>query len=149
AFVSNCKAAGATRRVEYMQQLMKHATVHSYGHCLHNREEPILVPGGGTTSRQQNKVEILGRYKFLLAFENNDQLQDYVTEKVYNGLQSGTLPVYWGAKNIDDYVPKGSVVKASDFSSPEALATHLKVLAADRDLYEAYFAWRDDPEEEE
>lgn len=39
------------------------------------------------------------------------RLEDYVTEKVYNGLQGGTLPVYWGAGNVDEYVPKGSVVK--------------------------------------
>ncbi|CAN0480984.1 unnamed protein product, partial [Hapterophycus canaliculatus] len=35
------------------------------------------------------------------------RLRDYVTEKVYNGLQSGTLPVYWGAENVEDFVPKG------------------------------------------
>lgn len=39
------------------------------------------------------------------------RLDDYVTEKVYNGLQAGTLPVYWGATNIQDYVPRGSVVQ--------------------------------------
>ncbi|CAN0388676.1 unnamed protein product, partial [Ectocarpus sp. 8 AP-2014] len=37
AFVSNCKAAGATNRFAYMEELMKHATVHSFGYCLHNR----------------------------------------------------------------------------------------------------------------
>lgn len=41
------------------------------------------------------------------------RLPDYVTEKVYNGLQSGTLPVYWGPENIDDFVPKNSIVKVS------------------------------------
>lgn len=40
---------------------------------LPNREEPILTKGDGTTNRQDNKVEVLGRYKFYLAFENNDQ----------------------------------------------------------------------------
>ncbi|CAM9981657.1 unnamed protein product, partial [Hapterophycus canaliculatus] len=73
AFVSNCKAAGATDRIKYMKELMKHATVHSFGYCLHNREEPILVPGGGAVNRQENKVVLLSRYKFLLAFENNNQ----------------------------------------------------------------------------
>eukprot|EP00752_Nemacystus_decipiens_P011501 g10213.t1 len=148
AFVSNCKAAGATERFKYMQELMKHATVHSFGHCLHNREEPQLVPGDGATNRQENKVVVLARYKFLLAFENNNQVRDYVTEKVYNGLQSGTLPVYWGAENVEDFVPRGSVVKASDFSSPAELGKHLKMLAANEDAYEEYFKWRDDPEEE-
>ncbi|CAM9591945.1 unnamed protein product, partial [Scytosiphon promiscuus] len=148
AFVSNCKAAGATNRVKYMEELMHHVTVHSFGYCLHNREEPKLVPGEGAISRLENKVVLLSRYKFFLAFENNNQLKDYVTEKVYNGLQSGTLPVYWGAENIEDFVPKGSVVKASDFSSPAELGKHLKMLATNEQAYEEYFRWRNDPEEE-
>lgn len=36
---------------------------------------------------------------------------DYVTEKVYNGFQAGTLPIYWGAENVDAFVPEGSIVK--------------------------------------
>lgn len=44
------------------------------------------------------------------------RVSDYVTEKVYNGLQAGTLPVYWGASNIEAYVPRGSVVKVSGAS---------------------------------
>lgn len=39
------------------------------------------------------------------------RVTDYVTEKVYNGFQAGLLPVYWGAANVDDFVPKGSVIK--------------------------------------
>lgn len=38
-----------------------------------HREEPELVSGGGATNRQENKVAMLARYKFLLAFENNNQ----------------------------------------------------------------------------
>lgn len=38
--------------------------------------------------------------------------------------------------------------QASDFSSPAELGKHLKMLAADEEAYEAYFKWRDDPEEE-
>ncbi|CAN0427305.1 unnamed protein product, partial [Pylaiella littoralis] len=151
AFVSNCKSAGATDRFAYMEELMRHATVHSFGRCLHNRrglEEPHLTPGKAGTDRQNNKVRVLQRYKFLLAFENNNRVSDYVTEKVYNGLAAGTLPVYWGADNVDDFVPKGSVVKASDFSSPAELGKHLKMLAADEEAYEAYFKWREDSEEE-
>lgn len=39
AFVSNCKVSGATKRTQYMSELMKHGTVHSIGKCLHNRWE--------------------------------------------------------------------------------------------------------------
>ncbi|CAN0389599.1 unnamed protein product, partial [Hapterophycus canaliculatus] len=53
-----------------------------------------------------------------------------------------------GAENVEDFVPKGSVVKASDFSSPAELGKHLKMLATNEEAYEAYFRWKDDPEEE-
>ena len=36
AFVSNCDMAGASKRFEYIQQLMNYSTVHSFGACLHN-----------------------------------------------------------------------------------------------------------------
>mmetsp|Transcript_15079 Transcript_15079/g.14467 ORF Transcript_15079/g.14467 Transcript_15079/m.14467 type:complete len:263 (-) Transcript_15079:73-861(-) len=41
-FTSNCHNAGATGRFKYIQELMKYIKVHSYGKCLHNREEPLL-----------------------------------------------------------------------------------------------------------
>ena len=38
--------------------------------------------------------------------------------------------------------------QASDFAGPEELAKHLKGLAEDEEAYEAYFKWREDPDEE-
>ena len=38
-----------------------------------NREEPAVAEGPNVTGRRHNKVEILRRYKFLLAFENNNE----------------------------------------------------------------------------
>lgn len=40
-------------------------------------------------SRAVNKQRVLSRYKFYLAFENN-VIRDYVSEKVFDGLLSGT-----------------------------------------------------------
>lgn len=37
------------------------------------RNEPVIVGIDGTSGRQQNKIEVLRRYKFLLAFENNNR----------------------------------------------------------------------------
>jgi hypothetical protein len=55
----------------------------------------------------------------------------------------GSLPVYMGAPNIDDWLPgKDSVVKTSDFKSPEALAAYLKKLLEDEKEYKQYFNWK-------
>ncbi len=45
------------------------------------------------------KMGKLSEYKFFLAFENNNLVDDYVTEKMINALLAGTVPVYRGAPN--------------------------------------------------
>jgi hypothetical protein len=43
-FVSNCKAAGAAKRLAMMEELAKHIPLHSYGGCMKNKDEPKM-PG--------------------------------------------------------------------------------------------------------
>lgn len=56
------------------------------------------------------------KYKYAMALENSRE-KDYVTEKVYHALLSGAIPLYWGAPNIDDFLPSGrrSVVEVERF----------------------------------
>ncbi|KPI84270.1 putative glycosyl transferase [Leptomonas seymouri] len=55
------------------------------------------------------------KYKYVLAFENSIE-DDYVTEKVYNALLSGALPLYVGAMNIDEYIPQSGLRRDDDDS---------------------------------
>jgi negative regulator of replication initiation len=61
--------------------------VHSYGTCLHNREEPSpqQIPDDprwpAIAQRRARKIKVLSHYKFYLAFENAP-IDDYVSEKV-------------------------------------------------------------------
>lgn len=83
-FTSNCKLAGATQRLKYLEELMRHIDVHSYGKCLNNRKEPDLPDDPAwpaIAQRRARKVKVLSRYKFYLAFENAP-IDDYVSEKV-------------------------------------------------------------------
>lgn len=48
-----------------------------------------------------------------------------------------------GAPNVDDWVPgKSSIVKTSDFKSPQELAKYLEKLLSDESEYNSYFAWK-------
>ncbi len=83
-FTSNCKLAGASERLKYLQELMQHIEIHSYGKCLNNRKEPDLPNDPSwppIAQRRARKVQVLSRYKFYLAFENAP-IDDYVSEKV-------------------------------------------------------------------
>jgi hypothetical protein len=91
-----------------------------------------------------NKTDILKEYLFHLAFENQQQ-DDYITEKVWGALAAGTLPVYSGASNIKDHVPPHSIVVVDDFATVEDLARYLGRLANDRNLYQSYHTLRYQP----
>jgi len=90
------------------------------------------------------KLEVLGRYRFNLAFENCID-RDYVTEKWFDCLLAGCVPVYAGAPNIADFAPSPeSYVDARAFD-PAALARHLRDTAASPERYAQYFAWKERP----
>jgi hypothetical protein len=89
-FISNC---GPQFRLNYLKQLMENGvTVHSYGSCMNNINEEQRG------NNHRNKVEIGGKYKFTYAFENSET-EDYVTEKMFQPLVSGSVPIYHGAPN--------------------------------------------------
>ena len=83
-------------------------------------------------------------YKFYLALENSES-DFYVTEKLYQPLAMGAVPVYIGAPNVRDFAPAGSYIDARAFGSPQALATFLLSLASDEDAYTRYLAWKARP----
>lgn len=139
AFISNCFALN--NRLIYMIQLMEYVNVHSYGKCEKNVELPSLSPGQGWVGQ---KSEIISKYKFTLAFENSN-FHDYVTEKFFHPLLEGSVPVYMGADNIDDFAPNSkAVIKVTDFSSPKELADYLIYLHNNDTAYEEHLAWKFD-----
>jgi alpha-1,3-fucosyltransferase 10 len=123
-------------RVQYAVELMKRVKVHSYGAVLRNQAWPMDDTG------REAKLRLIGRYKFTLAFENSIAV-DYVTEKLYDALVAGSVPVYLGAPNVRDLAPAdGCFIDATEFRSPEALAAYLNDLAADDTAYARYLDWK-------
>src|SRR5262249_33260468 len=89
-------------RYELVSELMKFITVDSYGRSQNNCK-PENDRGRVT------KLETISSYLFYLAFENSNCV-DYVSEKMFDGLIAGTVPVYLGAPNVDDFLPGNNCV---------------------------------------
>ncbi len=49
----------------------------------------------------------------------------YITEKIWDSFKAKTVPIYWGASNIEDYVPKNCYIDYRDFLDFEKLYTFL------------------------
>jgi len=125
-------------RLDHARELMRHMAVNSYGRQLNNR---VLEQDLG----RKTKDQVLARHKFTLAFENISD-HDYVTEKFFDPLFAGSVPVYLGAPNIRDFAPgEKCFIDATDFDSPKALADHLLALDRDDAAYAEHLEWKRRP----
>ena len=129
--VSDCTAKNG--RSEYVKQLQRYVPVDVYGKC-----------GNYTCLPRLSKAcddDLNKHYKFYLAFENSF-CSEYITEKVWTRLNGEIIPIVLGSAEYEKYLPKHSYINVKDYSSPEKLATYLKRLDKNDDLYNEYFNWK-------
>ena len=125
-------------RGHYAFELMRRVKVDSYGAILRTRALPD--GDGGIETRRAT----LSKYKFTLAFENSIA-PDYVTEKFFDPLVAGSVPIYLGAPNVSEFAPgKRCFINVADFRGPEELAAYVNSVALNDDAYAEHFAWKSD-----
>jgi alpha(1,3/1,4) fucosyltransferase len=69
----------------------------------------------------KEKKIILEKYKFCICYENARDIPGYITEKIFDSFIAGCVPIYWGANNIDKYIPKNCFIDKRKFDNYEAL----------------------------
>lgn len=139
AFISNCHATNG--RKDYVTELMKYIKVDSYGRCLTNSEIPSEMKRAGDKYRV--KEAVIRYYKFTIAFENSND-PDYISEKLFQPLRYGSVPIFRGCNNLADFAPPHSTIDANDFRSPKELAEYLLYLDKNDTAYNEYFQWKYD-----
>lgn len=75
-----------------------------------------------------DKYETIKNYRFSICYENMRDVKGYVTEKIFDCFATGSIPVYWGASNVTDTIPKGCFIDRRDFSSFDELYTFMKAM---------------------
>ncbi|MCX6701639.1 MAG: glycosyltransferase family 10 [Candidatus Zambryskibacteria bacterium] len=70
----------------------------------------------------KNKLETLSKYKFNLCYENDAGAKGWVTEKIFDSLLAGIVPIYWGASNIEEYVDSDVFIDRRKFKKISDLA---------------------------
>jgi len=84
-------------------------------------------------------------YKFVIVLENAIET-DYVTETFFNVLLAGSVPIYLGAPNVEDFAPGDNCfVDMRQFEDPQSLADFIKKCYEDDQLYAKLFEWRNQP----
>lgn len=85
----------------------------------------------------ENKLSVLSNYRFSLCFENMP-MQGYVTEKIFDCLYAGTVPVYLGAPDIDKIIPPEVYVDMRDFGKDGYVEMWNKISQMPREQWESY-----------
>jgi len=137
AFISSTYRMNGS--LEYLKELMKYIKIDSYGKYLHNKDPNPEDIGKDSI---ETKMNVIRKYKFTLAFENSNY-HDYVTEKFFQPLVEGSIPVYLGTSNILDFAPDDhSYIDVNKFENPKELAEYLKYLDQNDEEYEKYLEWK-------
>jgi len=114
----------------------------SYGRCLHNAEEPTCEEGDDLLASYKPWVNRCGSRPFKIVGENIQESW-YVTEKIWDALAEGAIPVYWGASEVKRWMPEGSYLDVGDFQSTDALVD--RMLAFTEADFAAAYAWKTQP----
>lgn len=64
-----------------------------------------------------SKLELLQNYRFTIAYENCLNDCGYITEKLFDALLAGCVPVYLGNESILNYVPEDVFIDARGFKT--------------------------------
>lgn len=83
-----------------------------------------------------DKLQTIKNYRFYICYENSSELKGYITEKIFDCFAAGTLPIYWGATNIEQVIPKECFIDRRDFQTLDELYAFLKKM--DKRTYEMY-----------
>ncbi|XP_023029106.2 alpha-(1,3)-fucosyltransferase 10 isoform X1 [Leptinotarsa decemlineata] len=140
-----------------VKKLAKYVEIDSYGKCLKNKEFPkeYVIYMINCTKYFCNfffrlktvfpldlynneYLEFISKYKFIIAFENAI-CDDYVTEKFWRPIIVGSIPIYLGAPNIEDWLPnEQSAILVKNFKNMKAVANFINILNKNDTLYESF-----------
>jgi alpha(1,3/1,4) fucosyltransferase len=67
------------------------------------------------------KHEVLSKTKFCICFENARDIPGYLTEKIFDCLFAGCIPIYWGEANVVDVIPPACFIDFREFSNYDSL----------------------------
>ena len=82
------------------------------------------------------KKPVLSQYQFAICYENVENIPGYITEKIFDCFLAGCIPVYWGANNIADHIPRNCFIDKTEFSTYADLYDFLRLM--DEDTYRTY-----------
>lgn len=105
---------------------------HALGRC-HGKHKELQFFKSDRSKRMQN-VEKMKAYKFALVMEN-DNVDGYVSEKIADAFMAGTIPIYYGTRDIFNIFNKNAFVYY-DVNQAQFAIDKVKYLAKNQSAYD-------------
>jgi len=113
-----------------------------FGGLIHSIEKKLpfkYSPFPSWKGEILNKQDVLMHSRFSIVYENIRGLNGYISEKIFDAFVAGNVPIYWGAEDINDYIPNNCFIDRRNFSNHEKLYKYLKNMTEDEYLnYQRY-----------
>lgn len=74
------------------------------------------------------KLDTLSGYRFCFCYENFSSPDGWITEKIFDAMFAGCVPVYWGPGNTAHHIPAACYIDASKLPGPQAVHERLASL---------------------
>eukprot|EP01134_Creolimax_fragrantissima_P006400 CFRG6400T1 len=132
----------APENVQFVEEFMKLMGENNVDRYIHMRNKELPPEAVGNPYQLENRLKFLGTYKFHIVTEPIIY-PDWVEPEWSHTLIAGSVPIYFGAPNIEDYSPgPKSFINGNSFESPKMLASFIKVLLHNDNAYNEYFEWK-------
>ena len=115
---------GGTERNLFYDKLSQYKVVDSGGSFKNNVGGPV-----------GDKLEFLSHYKFSICFENS-KTQGYISEKLVDAFEAGTIPIYFGDDTILELLNNKSYIHVKDVSEFDEKIELIKKIDNNDTLYQ-------------
>lgn len=105
----------ASDKTQTLGHQLRHAIISRY---------PCISPFGPQYRATQYKEDALIDFMFSIVVENS-KFDDYFTEKLIDCFAVGTIPIYWGTKNIERYFDAGGIFTFNDLDELDKIIIRL------------------------
>ena len=123
-------------RTEIFNKLNDYRHIDSAGDYKNNMNgwHPGSRADASPGSKNSSKYEFQKECKFTIAYENYPY-PSYNTEKIFDAFIAGTIPIYFGDKNISSIYNPKAFINAMDYNSVDEVVKKVKQIDSDDELY--------------
>ena len=125
-------------RNKFYKMLSEYKQVDSGGGVMNNTDELKGMEEKLNNTRLA-KIDFMKNYKFSITFENTSG-KGYLTEKIWHAFRAGSILIYWGCPNVNDFFNPDSFINCHEYTSFPDVIDKIKEIDNDPILFAKYLS---------